>query len=69
MNSKFIFGITVIVVGLVLLGFAQHASEAPADQISDMMTGRYSDTTVTYFVVGIAAIVFGGLSIVFGRRA
>jgi hypothetical protein len=69
MNSKFIFGITVIVVGLVLLGFAQHASEAPADQISDMMTGRYSDTTVTYFVVGIAAIVFGGLSIIFGRRA
>lgn len=69
MNSKSIFGITVIVVGLVLLGFAQHASEAPADQISDMMTGRYSDTTVTYFVVGIAAIVFGGLSIIFGRRA
>lgn len=69
MNSKFIFGITVIVVGLVLLGFAQHASEAPADQLSDMMTGRYSDTTVTYFVVGIAAIVFGGLSIAFGRRA
>ncbi|OEJ65261.1 DUF3185 family protein [Magnetovibrio blakemorei] len=69
MNSKSIFGITVIVVGLVLLGFAQHASEAPADQISDMMTGRYSDTTVTYFVVGIAAVVFGILSIVFGRRA
>jgi hypothetical protein len=69
MNSKSIFGITVIVVGLVLLGFAQHASEAPADQISDMMTGRYSDTTVTYFVIGIAAIVFGGLSIAFGRRA
>jgi hypothetical protein len=69
MNTKYIFEITSVVSGLVLLGFVQHASSvAPIDRISDIMTSGYNDTMVTYFVVGIAAIIFGCLSIVFGKR-
>lgn len=61
-------GIAVVVLGIVVLGFAYHFSEAPMDQLSNTLTGRYSDTTMAYFITGIAALFGGCLLVLFGKR-
>lgn len=68
MTPRQIFGIVALVVGIVLLGFAFHSSDAPVNQVSETLTGRYTDETMWYFILGTAAVIAGGLFIFFGRR-
>ena len=68
MNIAQPLGIAILVIGAVLLGFAYNASEAPADQISNALTGRYTDRTMWYVIAGIAMAASGGLLAVFGKR-
>lgn len=68
MNMSRIIGFVVLAIGVVLLGFAFHSTDAPMEELSNTLTGRYSDRTMWYFAVGIAAVVGGGLLAVFGRR-
>jgi len=63
-----ILGIVAIVIGAVLLFIGFDSSDAPMDQISNTVTGRYTDETMTYIIVGIIAVVSGGLVAIFGRR-
>jgi LPXTG-motif cell wall-anchored protein len=63
-----ILGGVALVIGLVLLGFAYHASNAPMDQVSNAITGRFTDQTMWYLILGIAAAVGGVLLVAFGRR-
>ena len=67
MNTSRPFGIAVLVLGAVLLGFAYHFSEAPMDQLSNTLTGHYTDTTMWYLAAGFAAIVSGGLLTVLAK--
>jgi hypothetical protein len=68
MNTGRTLGIAVLVLGVVLLGFAYHFSEAPIDQISNALTGRYTDSTMWYIIAGIGAVFVGGFLTAFGRR-
>lgn len=68
MNVMQIVGAAALVVGVVLLGFAYQSSNAPVDQISDALIGRYTDQTMTYLFLGIGAVVGGGLLALFARR-
>jgi len=68
MRMTQILGAVALVVGLVLLGFAYQASNAPMEQVSDALTGRYTNQTMWYLIVGIAAAVGGVLLVAFGRR-
>lgn len=68
MDPRQIFGIVALVVGVVLLGFAFHSADAPVDRVSETFTGRYTDQTMWYFVLGTAGVIAGGLFIFFGRR-
>ncbi len=68
MNTA-ILGVAVLVVGLVLLGFGYHSSQAPVDQISNSLTGRFTDNTMWYIVVGVAMMVGGGLLTVSSKRS
>jgi drug/metabolite transporter (DMT)-like permease len=68
MEMKRVIGIVVVAIGAVLLGFAYHATDAPMERISDTVTGRYSNETMWYFALGIAAVVGGGLLALFGSR-
>ena len=61
-------GIVIFVVGLILLGFAYHASNAPLDQLSNTLTGRFTNQTVWYFILGAAAALGGALLALFGKR-
>jgi drug/metabolite transporter (DMT)-like permease len=69
MDPKQILGIVALIVGVVLLGFAFNAADAPVDKISETLTGRYTDRTMWYFILGTAAVVIGGLVFLFGRRS
>ena len=61
-------GVIVLAVGAVLLGFAYHASNAPLDQLSNTLTGRFTDRTMWYFVLGGGAALTGALLALFGKR-
>ena len=68
MQMTRILGVAALALGLTLLGFAYHASTAPIDQIANTLTGRYSNETMTYFAIGVVAVVGGGLLALFGCR-
>ena len=67
MRMTQILGAVALVIGLVLLGFAYHASNAPMEQVSEAITGRYTNQTMWYLILGIAAAVGGVLLVAFGR--
>lgn len=64
-----ILGVAVLAVGAVLLGFGYHASNAPLDQLSNTLTGRFTDRTMWYFVIGGGAAIGGAVLLLFGKRA
>ncbi len=68
MNASQVAGIGILIVGAVLLMIGFNASDAPVDQISNALTGRYTDRTMWYLIAGIVAVVGGGLLALFGRR-
>jgi hypothetical protein len=61
-------GVVALAVGAILLALAYHASNAPLDQLSNTLTGRFTDQTMWYFVVGAAAALGGALLALFGKR-
>ena len=68
MRMTQILGAVALVIGVVLMGLAYHASNAPMDQVSNAITGRFTDQTMWYLILGIAAAVGGVLLVAFGRR-
>lgn len=68
MNAAQILGAVALGVGILLLFFGLQATEAPVDQVTSAVTGRYTQTTMWYLGGGIAAVIGGGLLILFGRR-
>jgi len=68
MSLPRIIGIVALVIGLVLLGMAYNASQAPVEQLSETVTGSFSDQTTLYLVAGAAAAAGGVLLFLFGRR-
>lgn len=68
MSSVRMIGIVVAVVGAVLLYFGLNGSHSLIDQASQTLTGRYTQQTMTYIVLGIVALVGGALTALVGRR-
>lgn len=68
MSLPRIVGAIALVIGLVLLGMAYNASQAPVEQLSETVTGSFSDQTMMFLVAGAAAAVGGILLFLFGRR-
>ena len=62
-------GVAALVLGVFLLVLAYRASNAPIDQLSNALTGRYTDQTMWYLLAGIAAVVIGGVLLLFAKRA
>ena len=61
-------GVVAFVIGAILLGFAYHASNAPLDQLSNTLTGRFTDRTMWYFALGAAVALGGALLALLGKR-
>jgi drug/metabolite transporter (DMT)-like permease len=69
MNLNQILGAVILVVGIVVLGFAFNAADAPVERMSETLTGKYTDSTMQYFVLGSIAAIGGGLLLAFGSRS
>ena len=67
MGTSRIMGIVLLVVGLVLLYFGWQASQSLGDQITETFTGRFTDSTMWFLILGAAAAV-GGLLLAVVRR-
>ena len=63
-----IIGAALFAIGVVLLVFAYHASNAPLEQISNTLTGHYSNQTMWYLVLGVGGAIGGGLLFALGSR-
>ena len=61
-------GVVALGLGVFLLVVAYQASDAPMDQLSNTLTGRYTDQTMWYMMLGIAAAVTGGVLVLSGIR-
>ncbi|WP_291295084.1 DUF3185 family protein [Elioraea sp.] len=60
MSPARIAGALCVVAGIVLLALGYRASTAPLEQVSEAITGRFTDRTTWLFVLGGAAVL-GGL--------
>ncbi len=67
MKPKKLVGLILLAVGGLLLYFGINAAESPVEELSQTLTGRYSDQTMTYLIGGLVSAV-GGLAIVFSGR-
>lgn len=64
-----VIGIVLLAIGLAFLVFGLNASNSVGEQISETVTGRYTDATMWYIIGGIAAVVGGGALMLLGNRA
>ncbi|MDP2740766.1 MAG: DUF3185 family protein [Pseudorhodobacter sp.] len=60
MTQTRIIGFVALAVGAVLLYFAWRGSNAPVDQLSEALTGRYTGNTMWYLLGGLIGVVAGG---------
>jgi len=58
MGSKLI-GLVLLVVGIGLLYFGYQASQSVGNQLTESLTGRFTDETMWYLIGGAAAAVAG----------
>ncbi|SDL75653.1 DUF3185 family protein [Maricaulis salignorans] len=68
MTKTKILGFIALALGIVLLLFALQGTNAPADQITEALTGRYTDRTMWYLISGIVATLGGLFLLFFGGR-
>lgn len=69
MSQSRILGLVALIVGGVLLFFAWRASSTPVDQVSEALTGRFTNNTMWYLVGGLIGVVAGLALLLRGRKA
>ncbi|MBL39012.1 MAG: hypothetical protein CMP07_11445 [Xanthomonadales bacterium] len=65
-NNK-ILGLVLLVVGLILLFFAYQSSQSLGDQVSEAVTGRFTDSTTWFLILGAASSVAGVAILLLGK--
>jgi drug/metabolite transporter (DMT)-like permease len=64
-----ILAAVLLVVGLILLFFAYQSSQSLGDQVTEAVTGRFTDSTTWFLILGAASAVAGVGLLVFGKSA
>ncbi|HDZ09248.1 DUF3185 family protein [Pseudohongiella sp.] len=67
MPSKQLLGLILLVVGAILLYFGWQSTQSVGDQLTEAMTGRFTDETMWLLIGGAIALVVGAFY-TFGRR-
>lgn len=68
MSPQRIAGVILLVVGVALLIIGLNSSESVSDQVSEAITGRFTQATIWYIVGGIASSVLGLILVLVGVR-
>lgn len=69
MPSNKILAFALLVVGFILLFFAYQSSQSLGDQVTEAVTGRFTDSTIWYLTLGAASAAAGAGLLLFGRSA
>lgn len=67
MTSTRLIGLVALVIGVLLLYFGWQSTQSVGEQLSESLTGRFSDETMWYLIGGAAAAI-GGAFMVFVRN-
>lgn len=67
MASNGILAIVLLVVGLILLFFAYQSSQSVGDQVTEALTGRFTDSTIWFLILGAASAAAGVGMLLFGK--
>lgn len=67
MINNRILAIVLLVVGLILLFFAYQSSQSLGDQVTEAVTGRFTDSTTWFLILGAASAVAGVGLLLFGK--
>lgn len=68
MSKNQIIGIVLLVVGAILLYMGYQSSQSLGEQLHETFTGRFTDSTMWYFLFGGAAVAAGLGMLAFRRR-
>jgi drug/metabolite transporter (DMT)-like permease len=68
MHWSRILGIGLIVAGAIMLYMGWSASGSLTEEVSEALTGRYTEETRNYLIGGAVAAVVGLVLLVFGAR-
>ncbi|MCL5041174.1 MAG: DUF3185 family protein [Gammaproteobacteria bacterium] len=60
MGTNQLVGVVLLVVGVILLYFGWQSSQSFGDQVTEAVTGRFTDETMWFIIGGAAAVVAGG---------
>lgn len=67
MGSQKLVGMILLVIGLILLYFGWQSTQSVGDQITETLTGRFTDETMWFLIGGAAAVVAGGFMTLFRK--
>lgn len=67
MTRNQIGGIVLLIAGAILLYFGYEASQSVGEQLHETFTGRFTDSTTWYFVLGGVAAA-AGIGLLMFRR-
>jgi len=59
MQSKRLLGLILLIGGLALLYVGYQSSQGLDDQVSRALTGRFTEQTIVYYVVGGICAILG----------
>lgn len=63
-----LIGLVLFAVGIALLIFAYNASQSLGEQVTEAVSGRFTNQSMWYLFGGIAAVVSGGAMALWGGR-
>ncbi|MGM0631607.1 MAG: DUF3185 family protein [Pseudomonadota bacterium] len=59
MDSNRLVGIVLLVLGVVLLYFGWQASQSVTEQVTESLTGNFTDSTMWYIIGGAISLAAG----------
>lgn len=69
MPQRKIIGLCILVAGIILLVFGFNQTQSLSGEVGEALTGRYSDETMLYLILGAVAVVAGlGITLTGGKR-
>jgi hypothetical protein len=66
MSSQRLLGLVLLVIGAVLFFIGLNATDSVSDNISEGLTGKFTDKTTWYLIGGLAMALVGGAMTLFG---